>query len=115
MLWERLYLGDEIVKDRICLALKKGEAMNYGEGEISAVSFPGEYDIQDVSVKCIDAGDALHYIVHIEDTRIAILQSSAALEKENIENIDQRFVMDGSIEKEIQNLELEGEVIVIEE
>gem|GEM_PF-5820955 len=37
---EHIYLGDEIVKGRICLALKKGESMNYGEGEKSVVSFP---------------------------------------------------------------------------
>gem|GEM_PF-5713840 len=51
--------------------------------------------------------------MHVEDTWIAILQSSAALEKENIENIDQWFVMDEAIEKEIKNLDLEGEVTII--
>lgn len=115
LIWERLFLWEEAQKDRICLVPTKGEMMNYGESNTNVISFPWEYDINDVTIKCIDAGDLLHYVVHIEWTWIAILQSSAALEKENIEGIDQWIVANEEIKKEIENLELEGEMTVIGE
>jgi hypothetical protein len=52
--------------------------------------------------------------VNIENTWIAILQSSAALEKENIEGIDQWIVSNEEIKNEIENLELAGEIMIIE-
>lgn len=113
-LGKNVFFGDKPQKDMICLCTKKWEMMNYGEENKKSVSFPGEYDIDGVSIKCIDAGDLLHYILYIEETRIALLQSSAALEKENIEWIDQWIVMDEAIQKEIENLDLDGEIIVLD-
>ena len=111
---ERLYFGDDVQDGLITLSLKKSEIMNYGQGNTNVVSFPGEYDIEDISIKCIDAGDMLHYIIYVDETRIALLQSSAALEKENILGIDQWFVADESIKKEIENMEMDGDIMVME-
>ncbi len=114
LLWDKLFLWNEVVKNRICLCTTKWEMMNYWEFNSEVVSFPGEYDIQDISIKCIDAWDLLHYVVQLEDSRIAILQSSAALEKENIEGIDQRIVLSEEVKKDVENMELEWEITIIE-
>ena len=106
---ESFELGD------VTLLKTKWEMMNYGLKDTNRISFPGEYDIKWVTYKCIDAGDMLHYIIHdLDGTWTAILQSSAALEKENIDGIDTRYVADESIQKEIENLELNGEFKIFE-
>ncbi len=111
---DRLYFGDDAQDGLITLALQKSEIMNYGQGNTNIVSFPGEYDIDDISIKCIDAWDVLHYIVYVDETWVALLQSSAALEKENIQWIDQWFVANEDIKKEIEGMDLEGDIIVME-
>lgn len=105
--------ADAYTIGEITLSKTKWEIMNYGAGDTTTVSFPWEYDIAGLSVKCIDAGDVLHYVLHMEDNSwIAILQSSAALEKESIDGISTRYVAEESIQKEIENLELEWEIII---
>lgn len=110
---KKLCLGWTKEKDMIGLSLTKWEIMKYGE-EAGNIDFPWEYDVQGVSIKCIDAWGLLHYVVHLEDEWIAILQSSAALEKENIEGIDYWIVADEKTKSEIENLEMEGEIEILE-
>ncbi len=99
----------------VTLLKTKWEIMNYGKNDSNTIGFPGEYDINGVMYKCIDAGDMLHYIIHAEDdTWTAILQSSAALEKENIDGITARYVLDETTQKELENLELGGTISILE-
>lgn len=105
---------DAFAVQGITLQKTKWEIMQYGDKDTSIISFPGEYDVQWVSIKCIDAGDELHYIIHVDDTWTAILQSTAALEKENIDGIDTRYVAGEDIQKELENLELEGEIKLLD-
>lgn len=106
--------ADAYIIGDVTLSKTKWDIMNYGAWDTNVVSFPGEYDIAWLSVKCIDAGDMLHYVLHFEDNSwVAILQSSAALEKESIDGINTRYVADESIQKEIENLELEWEIKIL--
>lgn len=111
-IWKNIVFGAEATGG-ILLAPTKGEIMQYGKHASKRVDFPWEYDIDGISIQCIDAGDVLHYIIAMDDERLALLQSTAALEKESIDGIDKRIVFDEETKGEIENLELEWEIVVI--
>ena len=113
MLGDKLYLGEETKDDCISLKLQKWDIMQYGDHGGKKIEFPGEYDVHWVSVTCIEAGDLLHYIVRLEDEQCAIIQDKSVFDVTNFESISQWLVMHEDIEKEIQNLELEGEVVLL--
>jgi hypothetical protein len=81
--------------------------VRYGKNESNEIDFPGEYDISGTAIKCIEADDALHYVVTTETEKVVIIQNSAALEVASFDAIDTWICLDGSIKKEIERLELE--------
>ncbi len=113
LLGGKLFFGEEWTDEHIFLAKAKGDVMKYWANAFSRVDFPGEYDIDSVWIKCIDAWSALHYIISFEWETIALLQAVSALEKANIDWIDTWLVMNDEVKTEIENLELEGDVVVL--
>ncbi|USN55684.1 MAG: hypothetical protein H6765_03710 [Candidatus Peribacteria bacterium] len=87
--------------------------MLYGDHAGTTVEFPGEYDVQGISITCFEAANLLHYVVRIDDKDIAILQDKAVFDVENFDGIDQWVVVNEAIKNEIENLELEGEITVL--
>ena len=88
--------------------------MQYGESTVLPISFPWEYDRAGVLIKCYGTGDDLHYVLDLLSwSRVALIQSPAVLEQENIEWVETRYVMDDSIKTEIEQLELDGDVVIL--
>ena len=105
--------GTEADAKRISLMLTKGEAVQYGETATRVVDFPGEYDIDSVAIKVSSIGDKLYFVVTFNDKRYALLQDKDVLEAENMENIDIWICTDQSIKEAIENLELDGEIVIL--
>lgn len=100
---------------KINLRLTKWDRVRYGKNESNEIDFPGEYDVSGTTIKCIEADDALHYTIMTDKEKVVILQKSAALEVTNFEAVDLWICADASIRKEIEGLELTGEIIVLGE
>ncbi len=111
---KKIYLGDED-GGKINLRLTKGDAVRYGDTKTPVVDFPGEYDIAGISIRCIEAGNVLHYVISHDDAHTAILQSAAALEVAKFDGIDLRVCADMSIKNEIEALEMEGDIQILGE
>jgi len=76
------------------------------------VDYPGEYDINGISVIClVNKNNILNYIVRFNNTKIGIIQSPEILDDDEIGNMDVRLYTDEKIETKINQLELEGEKI----
>ncbi len=115
-------IGDVVVigtkakaKDKITLAAEKGPAMNYGIHDLKTINFPGEYDINNTSVVCVEADDVLSYIIRIDGKQVALLQNSAVLEVANFDGVQERVCADKKIKEELESLELEGDIMVLGE
>jgi len=100
---------------KVNLWLTKWPQMTYGKNEERVIDFPGEYDIASTWVTCFEADDALHYITHVGNEKVAILQNSAALEVRWFDAIDTWVCIDPSIKNEIERLEMDGDIVIFEE
>lgn len=94
----------------INLALEPGSDMRYEKLDYSLVDYPGEYDIQDVSIECfLGVNNKLNYILTINGKKIGIIQSPDVLEMDEVGEVSFRLYQDDKIAKKIDQLELEGE------
>jgi hypothetical protein len=89
--------------------------MRYGPEHVNKVDYPGEYDLQGISVTCMDVGDKLHYLIRYDNKQVALLQNQLVLERENFEGVTHRICNDETTRDEIQTLELDGEMTVLRE
>lgn len=106
------YIGED---DYAGLSLRphKWDAMRYGKQQTTIVDYPGEYDIEWISIRCVEADGMLSYIVHLDNKQIAVLHNSAPLEKYSFDNIDVWLCLDDSIKDDVWRMEMEGEVRVL--
>lgn len=111
---EKLYLG-EGNEGAINLRTTAWSRVRYGKNTANEIDFPGEYDMGGTTIRCIDADDALHYVVTTATEKVAILQKAAALEVANFDAIDTWVCADATIKKEIERLEMDGDVVVLGE
>ena len=96
----------------INLASEMGADMRYNEGEICIVDYPGEYDIRDWTIKAFVGQNAkLNYLIQGNGKKFWIIQSSDVLELEEVDGMDTWLYLGESIEKKLDQLELEGERI----
>ena len=100
---------------KINLRLTKWDRVRYGENELNEIDFPGEYDIDGTTIKCMEADDALHYTIITDAEKVVILQKAAALEVTNFDAVDLWICVDASIKKEIEGLEMTGDITVLGE
>ena len=96
----------------INLASEMGADMRYNEGEICIVDYPGEYDIRGWTIKAFVGQNAkLNYLIQGNGKKFWIIQSSDVLELEEVDGMDIWLYLGESIEKKLDQLELEGERI----
>ncbi|MFC2495152.1 MAG: hypothetical protein ACFNWZ_03080 [Candidatus Absconditicoccaceae bacterium] len=96
----------------INLASEMGADMRYNEGEICIVDYPGEYDIRGWTIKAFVGQNAkLNYLIEGNGKKFGIIQSSDVLELEEVDGMDTWLYLGESIEKKLDQLELEGERI----
>lgn len=96
----------------INLASEMGADMRYNEGEICIVDYPGEYDIRGWTIKAFVGQNAkLNYLIQGNGKKFWIIQSSDVLELEEVDEMDTWLYLGESIEKKLDQLELEGERI----
>lgn len=96
----------------INLASEIGADMRYNEGEICIVDYPGEYDIRGWTIKAFVGQNAkLNYLIQGNGKKFWIIQSSDVLELEEVDGMDTWLSLGESIEKKLDQLELEGERI----
>ncbi len=96
----------------INLASEMGADMRYNEGEICIVDYPGEYDIRGRTIKAFVGQNAkLNYLIQGNGKKFWIIQSSDVLELEEVDGMDTWLYLGESIEKKLDQLELEGERI----
>ena len=96
----------------INLASEMGADMRYNEGEICIVDYPGEYDIRGWTIKAFVGKNAkLNYLIQGNGKKFWIIQSSDVLELEEVDGMDTWLYLGESIEKKLDQLELEGERI----
>ncbi|PZM87495.1 MAG: hypothetical protein DLD55_01070 [candidate division SR1 bacterium] len=97
----------------INLASEVGEAMRYQqENEMIIIDYPGEYDLQDWTIKAfLGQNQKLNYLVWGKGKKFGIIQSPDVLEIEEVEGMDTWLYLGESIEKKLDQLELEGERI----
>jgi len=63
----------------------------------------------------MEADDALHYTIITDAEKVVILQKAAALEVTNFDAVDLWICVDASIKKEIEGLEMTGDITVLGE
>lgn len=111
-----VFAPQEPVNSLINLAAVTGEEMRYKNLPYTLIDFPGEYDLDWVSVLCF-AGreEKLNYLLDVSGTKIAILQSPEILEQ-NTELSDAQVWLytDDLISNKLDQLELEGERIKLQ-
>ena len=96
----------------INLASEMGADMRYNEGEICIVDYPGEYDIRGWTIKAFVGQNAkLNYLIQGNGKKFWIIQSSDVLELEEVDGMDTWLYLGESIEKKLDQRELEGERI----
>ncbi|GHW02963.1 hypothetical protein AGMMS50249_7490 [candidate division SR1 bacterium] len=89
-----------------------GEIMAYDRGNLTTIDFPGEYDIDDLMIKVFAGkGDKLNFLVIDDKISFGIIQSPEVLELDDVEGMDLRFFFDETVSKKLDQLEMEGEKI----
>jgi hypothetical protein len=87
--------------------------MRYEQQNRHIIDFPGNYDIDGYHIECVATGDDLHYVMSIDDERVALVQNVQAVEHDAIENIDNRLITDPYIKDYLERQEIEGTITVI--
>lgn len=89
-----------------------GEIMAYDRWNLTTIDFPWEYDIDDLMIKVFAwKGDKLNFLVIDDKISFGIIQSPEVLELDDVEGMDLRFFFDETVSKKLDQLEMEGEKI----
>ena len=88
--------------------------MSYSQDSSYIIDYPGEYDTHNLDITCFAESDGrLDYIIWDGREKIAIIQSSKALEFDGLNNIDQRLVTDQTLADQLTKMELDGEISIL--
>lgn len=111
-----LFWSTEINNEYINLAKTIWEDMRYQKIDYALVDYPGEYDIQDITIQCfLWKNELLNYLIVYENKRIALLQSPDILEKTTDFAVAQEWIYtDESVLAKLEQLEVEGEKIKLQ-
>ncbi|MDD3262445.1 MAG: hypothetical protein PHR61_01240 [Candidatus Absconditabacteria bacterium] len=112
-----LFGASEPENKYINLAKTIGEDMRYQKIDYSLVDYPGEYDIQDVTIQCfLGKNNLLNYLIVYGNKRIALLQSPDILESTADFAVAQEWVYtDDTVLAKLEQLEVEGKKIKLEQ
>lgn len=111
-----IYGSDTAQKAYINLALKIWEDMRYRKLDCELIDYPGEYDIQWITINSyLGRGDMLSYIISYDWRKIWIIWSEDVLNLDEVTSVDTRYYTDDKISNMIDQLELEWEKIKLEE
>ncbi|MFZ2151356.1 MAG: hypothetical protein WAZ12_01290 [Candidatus Absconditicoccaceae bacterium] len=111
-----LYSFTQPNKKYINLALNIGEDMVYTKSEYNIINYPGEYDIGGKIITCLIGKDQkLNYLIFVNGKKFGIIQSPDILESDDVGDMEYRLYTNDSVEKKIDQLELEGERVKLEE
>lgn len=111
-----LYGSDTAQKPYINLTLKIWEDMRYHKSDSELVDYPGEYDIQWITITAyLGRGDMLSYIISYDWRKIWIIWSEDVLNLDEVTSVDTRYYTDDKISNMVDQLELEGEKIKLEQ
>jgi len=104
-----LFAADAINGDYINLWAQEWDAMLYDKSPQVLIDYPGEYDIQWVFIKAIvDKKGNLNYILMEDKNSFAIVQSSSALDEDEMSDVSMIYYTDDAVEKKLDKLELEA-------
>lgn len=100
----------------INLATTIWEDMRYQKFEYDLVDYPGEYDIQNISIQCfLGKNNLLNYLIAYNSKRIALLQSPDILESTAEFAVAQEWIYtDDAVLAKLEQLEVEGEKIKLQ-
>jgi len=94
------------------LAHEKWENLFYEKMPFQLIDFPGEYDVSGVFVKAmLGRWNKLSYVLKIDDQRIAILQTTDILDRDDIGDMNVWLYSNEKIAAKIEQLELEGKKV----
>lgn len=105
-----LFGSSEADSKYINLAKTIWEDMRYQKIDYSLVDYPGEYDIQDVTIQCfLGKNNLLNYLIVYGNKRIALLQSPDILESTADFAVAQEWIYtDDTVLAKLEQLEVEG-------
>lgn len=108
---KKLYYGYQEPNPKyINLAQVMGEDMRYEKVPYQLIDYPGEYDIQGISIQCfLGADKKLNYVIDIHNKKIWIIQSVDVLDLEEMAGVTFRLYTDDRILSKIDQMELEGD------
>ncbi len=90
--------------------------MTYDKIDYNIINFPWEYDIKWNRIICLVWKDnKLNYLVFMKQKKFWVIQSPDILESDEIQNMEYWLYTNDSVEKKIDQLELEWEKIKLEE
>ncbi len=112
--WKFAYNCSQNYDEYINLKTTRWEDMIYELPKQKIIEYPWEYDIQGFSVEVLETWWKLHYIIHNDEEKFAIICDKSALDSDKInETIQTWIVTDHSLQEEIEKYELDWEVVVL--
>lgn len=88
------------------------EEMAYDRGSLLSIDFPWEYDIGWALIKVfLWNWNKLNFLITHEDTKFGVIQSPEVLELDEVCDMDTWIFPDVSVEKKLDQLEMEWERI----
>ena len=101
-----------VISGIINLQATAGEEMAYDRGNLLSIDFPGEYDIGGSLINVYTGTNGkLNYLIVNEEGKVWIIQSPDVLELDEVAGMDTRVFFDESVNKKLDQLEMEGERI----
>lgn len=105
-----LYWFSEPNVKLINLALEPWEDMRYQKLDYQLVDYPGEYDIDDITINCfLWKNNKLNYVIDYNNKKIWIIQSPEVLEIDEVGDVKYWLYSDDNISNKIDQMELEWE------
>jgi len=90
--------------------------MNYSKSDFDIIDYPWEYDIKGIRIICLLWKDQkLNYLVFQKTKNFWIIQSPDILESDDVQDMEYRLYTNDSVEKKIDQLELEWQKIKLQE
>lgn len=111
-----LYAFTQPNKKYINLDINIWEDMVYTKSDYNIINYPWEYDIDGKRITCLIWKDnKLNYLIFINWKKFWIIQSPDILESDDVGDMEYRLYTNDSVEKKIDQLELEWAKIKLEE
>jgi len=100
----------------INLATHIGTDMRYTKHDAELIDYPGEYDIQGITIQCfLGNQDKLNYLINYNGENFAVIQSPDVLENNtDLATTQTWFYTADNVAEKIDQLELEGEKTKLE-